>query len=120
GGPCFPAKAVSFMPEPWGAESSGVEDKDMQNRLRRYKEQEEDRGLVAALDQALGLKGGGGAGASRQGAGGGAAAGIGEKYERTPARAKAVMRFADRVARSPHQALRYAYGGQPLWSASDP
>lgn len=30
------------------------------------------------------------------------------------------MRFADRVARSPQQVVRYAYGGQPLWSASDP
>lgn len=30
------------------------------------------------------------------------------------------MRFADRVARSPRQVVRYAYGGQPLWSASDP
>ncbi|CAM9745356.1 unnamed protein product [Scytosiphon promiscuus] len=119
-GPCFPARGVSFMPEPWGVESSGAADKDMQNRLRRYREQEEDRGLVAALDQALGLDDAGEAGGSRQGAGGGGAAGVGEKYERTPARAKAVMRFADRVARSPKQALRYAYGGQPLWSSSDP
>lgn len=84
--PCFPAKAVSFMPEPWGAQVSGVEDKDMQNRLRRYREQEEDRGLVAALDQALGLNDDGGAGSNRRGAGGAGAAGIGEKYERTPAR----------------------------------
>lgn len=30
------------------------------------------------------------------------------------------MRFADRVSRAPQQVLRYAYGGQPLWSASDP
>lgn len=30
------------------------------------------------------------------------------------------MRFADRVARSPQQVVRYAYGGQPLWSAFDP
>lgn len=88
GRPCFPAKTVSFMPEPWGAESSGADDKDMKNRLRRYREQEEDRGLVAALDQALGLKESGVTGNSQQGlqgAGGGAAS-IGEKYERTPAR----------------------------------
>ena len=87
GRPCFPAKTVSFMPEPWGAGSSGAEDKDMEKRLKRYREQEEDRGLVAALDQALGLKDGGGAGSGggRQGGGGGVAS-IGEKYERTPAR----------------------------------
>lgn len=84
--PCFPAKTVSFMPEPWGAGSSGVDDKDMQNRLRRYREQEEDRGLVAALDQALGLKDGGGTGSGSQQGGGGGVASIGEKYERTPAR----------------------------------
>ena len=30
------------------------------------------------------------------------------------------MRFADRIARSPRQVVRYAYGGLPLWSASDP
>ena len=57
----------------------------MENRLRRYREQEEDRGLVAALDQALGPRVGGAA--SKQSAsGGGGAAVVGEKYERTPAR----------------------------------
>ena len=30
------------------------------------------------------------------------------------------MRFADRVSRSPQQVIRYAYGGRPLWSSSDP
>lgn len=82
---CFPAKAVSFLPEPWEAKSSSASDKDMENRLRRYREQEEDRGLVAALDQALGPRVGGAA--SKQSAsGGGGAAVVGEKYERTPAR----------------------------------
>eukprot|EP00752_Nemacystus_decipiens_P002854 g2658.t1 len=122
---CFPAKTVSFLPEPWESGGSRAEDKEMEERLKRYKEQEEDRGLVAALDQALGLKGGGGGGGGTgngggQQGGGGGVAGIGEKYERTPARAKAVMRFADRVARSPQQVVRYAYGGLPLWSAADP
>ncbi|CAM9686939.1 unnamed protein product [Pylaiella littoralis] len=40
-------------------------------------------------------------------------------YKLLSDRAKAVMRFADRVARSPQQAVRYAYGGQRLWSAFD-
>ncbi|CBN79864.1 conserved unknown protein [Ectocarpus siliculosus] len=120
GRPCFPAKTVSFVPEPWGAESSRTDDKDMENRLRRYREQEEDRGLVAALDHALGLKDAGGLSSEHGGKEGKAVASVGEKYERTPARAKAVMRFADRVARSPQQVVRYAYGGEPLWSASDP
>lgn len=78
----FPAKLMNFAPEPW-AESSGVDDKDMENRLRRYREQEEDRGLVAALDQAIGLKDS--AVGGKQGAGA-VSAGVGEKYERTPAR----------------------------------
>jgi len=85
GRPSFTARTVSFMPEPWGAESSRSEDKDMQNRLRRYREQEEDRGLVAALDQALGLNDGAGAGSGSQDQQGGGGS-IGEKYERTPAR----------------------------------
>lgn len=84
-GRCFPAKAVNFLPEPWAAECSLVEDKDMENRLRRYRDQEEDRGLVAALDQALGLKNG--ARGHHQGPRGGeGASNVGEKYERTPAR----------------------------------
>lgn len=88
GRPCFPAKTVSFMPEPWEAERSGADEKDMRNRLLRYREQEEDRGLVAALDQALGLKDGGVTRSSQQGpqGAGGRTASIGEKYERTPAR----------------------------------
>lgn len=35
-------------------------------------------------------------------------------------RAKAVLQFAERVARAPTQIVRYAYGGMPLWSASEP
>lgn len=78
----FPAKVMNFAPEPW-ADCSNVDDKDMENRLRRYREQEEDRGLVAALDQAIGLKDS--AVDGKQGAGA-VSAGVGEKYERTPAR----------------------------------
>lgn len=78
----FPSKLMNFSPEPW-ADSSSVDDTDMENRLRRYREEEEDRGLVAALDQALGLKGS--AVGDKQGAGA-VLAGVGEKYERTPAR----------------------------------
>lgn len=82
---CFPAKTISFSPEPWEVKSSSASDKDMENRLRRYREQEEDRGLVAALDQALGPRVGGAA-SKQSPSGGGGAAVVGEKYERTPAR----------------------------------
>lgn len=82
---CFPVKSVSFLPEPWEVKSSSASDKDMENRLRRYREQEEDRGLIAALDQALGPTVGGAANKQSPSGGGGAAV-VGEKYERTPAR----------------------------------
>lgn len=90
-GQFFPAKAVNFSPEPWEKPraSTGGGDKDMERRIRRYREQEEDRGLVAALDEALGLKGvGAGPGSNRSGAeSDGSLSGIiGERYERTPAR----------------------------------
>lgn len=82
---CFPVKSVSFSPEPWEVKSSSASDKDMENRLRRYREQEEDRGLIAALDQALGPRVGGATNKQSPSGGGGAAV-VGEKYERTPAR----------------------------------
>lgn len=50
---CFPVNAIDFSPEPWGADLSSDKDLDMENRIRRYREQEEDRNLIAALDQAL-------------------------------------------------------------------
>lgn len=83
---CFPAKVLSFLPEPWGFESSSADDDAMNNRLLRYREQEEDRGLVAAIDGALGLRASETSnGQDVHGRGGGAAK-IDEKYERTPAR----------------------------------
>ena len=82
---CFPVKSVSFSPEPWEVKSSSASDKDMEDRLRRYREQEEDRGLIAALDQALGPRVGGATNKQSPSGGGGAAV-VGEKYERTPAR----------------------------------
>lgn len=82
---CFPPKAVIFLPEPWEEKSSGVVDQDMEERLKRYRKQEEDQGLVAALDHALGLKSGGSASAPGSQRGGEAAI-AGEKYERTPAK----------------------------------
>lgn len=77
---CFPAKIMEFSPEPWGSKGSD-EDKDMETRIQRYRETEEDRGLIAELDRALG-------GETIDGfkSSGRAEAAGGEKYERTPKR----------------------------------
>lgn len=51
----FPPRAVNFLPEPWDVKSSRAANEDMETRIQKYREQEEDRALVAALDQALGV-----------------------------------------------------------------
>ncbi|CAM9871835.1 unnamed protein product, partial [Discosporangium mesarthrocarpum] len=127
---CFPPQGLDFLPEPPGLSRSkaGELDVEMTERLRRYQETEEDQSLLAALDRAMNMHGGGGGmgiesmkGSAATTAAGAAAAGnLGEKYEKTPAKIKAMMRFSDRVARAPQQVVRYAYQGQPLWSSSCP
>lgn len=84
----FPCKALDFSTEPCQEKTwKGGEDEEMESRIRRYREQEEDRELVAALDRALaskeaGRSGGGGA----EGSGDKFSGAAGEKYESTPAR----------------------------------
>jgi len=41
----------------------------------------------------------------------------GEKYERLPPDQRALFAFMERLKRSPHQSVRYAYGGEPVWAA---
>ena len=81
---CFPPKSMTFSPEPWGSKGNGI-DSDMEKRIRRYREEEEDRGLVDELDKAL-SQGTGDGSKSKFSSGGARAADAGEKYERTPAR----------------------------------
>lgn len=80
---CFPAKPMEFSPEPWGSNGSG-NDKDMEKRIQRYRDKEEDRGLIAELDRALGRETGDGS--RSQVSSGRAQPADGEKYERTPKR----------------------------------
>lgn len=77
---CFPAKPMEFSPEPWGTKG-GDDDKDMETRIQRYRETEDDRGLIVELDRALGLETSDGSKRS-----GRAEAAGREKYERTPKR----------------------------------
>ena len=44
----------------------------------------------------------------------------GETYEQPPAHMRAMLRFQQRVRHCPSQVIRYAYGGEPLWSVAHP
>jgi hypothetical protein len=69
------------------------------------------------------VSGGAGAGASASGDadGGDADAGWGgERYEKTPAATRYLLRFQRRVRRLPQQCMRYQYGGAPLWPVPPP
>jgi len=70
-------------------------------------------------------KAGGDAGASASASGdaepGGADGGWGgERYEKTPAATRYLLRFQRRVRRLPQQCMRYHYGGAPLWPVPPP
>jgi len=43
-----------------------------------------------------------------------------EREERVPAALKAYLNFYNRIKRSPGQVVRYAYGGEPMWSKPPP
>lgn len=69
--------------------------------LQRYLEQEEDQDIVAFIrDGSNVICEGGGV----------------EYDEKLPSSERALLSFSDRLKRSPQQVLRYARGGQPLWS----
>lgn len=82
--PCFPAKLLTFNPEPPDQTRKQLDDGGMQQMLRRYLAQEEDRDVVAALNVALDPRG------RQEGSGEAgtqvAAAVHAEKYEGTPKR----------------------------------
>jgi Programmed cell death protein 2, C-terminal putative domain len=129
----FPAFDMVFYPEPWGSDSSSSsnsksEDASMAAKIRAYLAEEEDTALAALIGQTLTAPGHKGARSSSSSssssgssesaiaaAAAAAASSSGEAYESTPAALKAVLKFAERVRRAPYQAVRYAYGGQPLW-----
>jgi Programmed cell death protein 2, C-terminal putative domain len=129
----FPAFDMVFYPEPWGSDSSSSssksEDASMAAKIRAYLAEEEDTALAALIGQTLTAPGhkaarsssssssssSGSSESAIAAAAAAAASSSGEAYESTPAALKAVLKFAERVRRAPNQAVRYAYGGQPLW-----
>lgn len=96
----------------FGYEDVGAgEDSSIQNILSKYLQEEQDADILAALQK------------QKQSSSsvtttseGRATAADGEKYEKVPPVQRAFLTFQDRMKRAPRQSVRYAYGGQPLWS----
>ena len=81
----------------------GTSNQKIEEMLARYMQDEEDQNLVQMLK-----------GTMSTGAGGL------EADEDLTEEEMALLRFTDRLKRSPHQVLRYAYRGEPLWSVPYP
>jgi pre-rRNA-processing protein TSR4 len=77
-------------------------DDKIQKMLAKYMAEEDDEDILSALR---------GGNANTQGGGR-----RGERDERLSAADRALLTFTDRLKRSPRQVIRYAYGGEPLWS----
>lgn len=88
-----------------GISASGASNDKIQQMLARYMQEEEDEDILAMLRNE---------GASGSGAGGNSA--IAESDPGVSPQDRALLRFSDRLQRSPRQVLRYAYNGQPMWS----
>ena len=110
--PSFPCFLLHSLQEPAAARLPGADDDDVgitgsddkiQQMLARYMSEEDDEDILAALQ--------GSVGGGKSGSSGGA-----EKDERLSANERAMLTFSDRMKRCPRQVLRYAYGGEPLWS----
>lgn len=113
-GPELPFFELHFQPEPYGAIAGAAElDRTMLDRLRRYKEEEEDESISGMIDATI-L----GSAVPQQSSLGTSVDNRDENYEKTPAHLKAVMKFEERVSRCPRQVVRYVWGGKPLWSSS--
>ena len=91
--------------------SSGASDAKIRAMLARYMAEEDDEEILTAL------KGGNN---NSSGGGGGGARGRREKDERLSADDRALFVFTDRIQRAPRQVVRYAKGGEPLWSVPLP
>jgi len=111
----FPCFELHSQQEPHAVRRSNVDaddvgmgrtgrkdDAKIQQMLAKYMEEEEDEDVVAML---RGEVGGGGTGGKS-----------GERDEKLSATDRAMLTFTDRLKRSPRQVLRYARGGEPLWS----
>jgi len=94
----------------FGYEDVGAgEDSSIQNILSKYLQEEQDADILAALQKQSSSS----VATTSEGR---ATAADGEKYEKVPPVQRAFLTFQDRMKRAPRQSVRYAYGGQPLWS----
>ena len=95
---------LDIIPEPWAADDDLAHEHAL---LAAYQQREDGNGVARRVDRvsaAAGTPGSSGSG--------------GERYEATPEGTVLFLRFTERLHRSPHQCVRYAYGGKPLWPAA--
>ena len=123
--PCFPSFHVDVFPQPTAAdgreddddddeEAGGESDAHIRAKLEDYLEREENAELRALLrdsSRATDCE----AAAVPHGDGD-----VPDSYEQLPAPMRAMLRFQRAMQRCPRQVVRYAYGGEPLWSVADP
>lgn len=86
--------------------SGGASDAKINAMLAKYMSEEDDVEILTALRGGNGNNSGGG--------------GRREKDERLSADDRVLLAFTDRIKRAPRQVLRYAKGGEPLWSVPLP
>ena len=92
-----PARTVSADPRDVGLH--GTSDRKIEEMLARYLKDEDDQDIVQMLK-----------GSASSGTGGQ------EPDQDLTEEEMALLKFSDRLKRSPRQVIRYAYGGEPLWS----
>jgi hypothetical protein len=111
--PCFglhavqepPARRVVMDEDDVGICASGASNDKIQQMLKKYMEEEEDEDILAMLRNDQAAHGSDGNNAN-----------ISESDPGVSPQDRALLRFSDRLQRSPRQVLRYAYNGQPMWS----
>ena len=113
---------LKIIPEPWEADDDLSHERAL---LAAYRGREAGDEVIRTGDVEAANEGantGAAAGPSSAGHYGGVAStgGQGEQYEATPPGTSLFLRFAKRLQRSPHQCVRYAYGGEPLWPVQPP
>lgn len=111
----FPCYELHSLHEPPSTRNKNVEmdmddvgitgsDDKIQKLLEKYMAEEEDEDILQALRGSV--NGGSSTQRGRRG----------ERDERLSAEDRILLTFTDRLKRCPKQVLRYAYGGEPLWS----
>ena len=122
---CFPSFHVDVFAQPAPAdgrdddddeddEAGGESDAHIHAKLEDYLEREDNaelRALLRGSSRATDCE----AAAVPHGDGD-----VPDSYEQLPAPMRAMLRFQRAVQGCPRQVVRYAYGGEPLWSVADP